>query len=774
MAENLSLNVTVDTTGATSSVGSLKKQLREAQAEVTALADKFGATSKEAVNAAKKAAELKDRIADSKALTDAYNPDQKFKALTASLSGVAGGFGAVQGAMALFGVESDNVQKTLLKVQSAMAISQGLNAVGDSIDSFRTLGNQIQNSTLFQKANTAATQAAAVVQKLFTGSVDTTSTGFKNLKGAMAATGIGLLIVAITYLIANFDELSDAISGTTEVEKEHRKAQEEVSKATSDFTVKLYSVQSALAAAKKGTISKKDALKEYNDKLGATVGYANSLEQAENLMAANTATVIKSIRLKTEAQALYAIAAQKSASLVELAGNAGIKPGNKDVDFALAETKKYLEQSSKDLKDKADNLMEQALELESTKVKGADKPSETGKKGETLAEKNARIKKEKDAAELEASKRLITLRNELEVKGIDDQYESKKLAIQQNLTKEIKDINANEFLKKETKEALITALENVSKKETDDITKEQEKDKLKKEEEFQKELNKIKLETKLLGIQDEYEKSKTQLEDNYNKQYEDIEKNETYGLEKKIALKAALQQKENAELDALKLVADKKKAEEDIATLDKEIAKNVANFDLERELLGKKDLLLKESFDKKLILEDEYKAGVEANSKARTEIDKKEADAKIALAQGVAQALSQASDLVGKQTSAGKTLAVASALISTYQGIAAGVKLGYPLAIPAVAMAAMTGFSAVKNILAVKVPSASGGGSPNMPNVSTSAPMTPAAPQAQTTNISQASINQMGNQAVRAYVIETDVTSNQQRVEAIKQRARFS
>ena len=89
-------------------------------------------------------------------------------------------------------------------------------------------------------------------------------------------------------------------------------------------------------------------------------------------------------------------------------------------------------------------------------------------------------------------------------------------------------------------------------------------------------------------------------------------------------------------------------------------------------------------------------------------------------------------------------------------------------------MAAMTGFSAVKNILAVKVPSASGGGSPNMPNVSTSAPMTPAAPQAQTTNISQASINQMGNQAVRAYVIETDVTSNQQRVEAIKQRARFS
>jgi len=48
--------------------------------------------------AAKRASELKDRIGDAKALTDAFNPDAKFKALTASLSGVAGGFAAAQGA----------------------------------------------------------------------------------------------------------------------------------------------------------------------------------------------------------------------------------------------------------------------------------------------------------------------------------------------------------------------------------------------------------------------------------------------------------------------------------------------------------------------------------------------------------------------------------------------------------------------------------------------------------------------------------------------------
>ena len=116
MAQNLDLNVNVNTKPANESLKSLKTQLKEAQAEVVTLSDKFGATSKQAIEAAKRAGELKDRIGDAKALTDAFNPDAKFKALTASLSGVAGGFAAVQGAMALFGSESENVQKTLLKV----------------------------------------------------------------------------------------------------------------------------------------------------------------------------------------------------------------------------------------------------------------------------------------------------------------------------------------------------------------------------------------------------------------------------------------------------------------------------------------------------------------------------------------------------------------------------------------------------------------------------------------------------------------------------------
>jgi len=75
-----------------------------------------------------------------------------------------------------------------------------------------------------------------------------------------------------------------------------------------------------------------------------------------------------------------------------------------------------------------------------------------------------------------------------------------------------------------------------------------------------------------------------------------------------------------------------------------------------------------------------------------------------------------------------KALAVASALMNTYEGISAGVKLGYPMAIPAVALAAATGFMAVKNILKTNKDGGGGGGSSATgASASTSSTSTPSA-----------------------------------------------
>ena len=188
---NLQYNIEVNGEQAQGAVKSFREQLREASKDVISMSEKFGATSNEAINAAKKVAELRDRIGDAKALTDAYNPDAKFKSLTSSLSGVAGGFGAVQGAMALFGAESDNVQKTLLKVQSAMALSQGLQAIGESIDSFKILASVIR------------TQVVAA---------------FATLRCAINSTGVLALVAGVGYLISKIIEWTDTTKSATEAQ----------------------------------------------------------------------------------------------------------------------------------------------------------------------------------------------------------------------------------------------------------------------------------------------------------------------------------------------------------------------------------------------------------------------------------------------------------------------------------------------------------------------------------------------------------------------------
>jgi hypothetical protein len=235
MAQTVTVNLEVK-----DNTKSLKAQLKEAQMEVQTLADKYGATSKQAIEAAKRAADLKDRIGDAKALTDAYNPDAKFKALGASLTGVAGGFSAVQGAMGLVGAEGEEVQKMMLKVQSAMALSQGLNALGEARDSFKNLGASIVNAlvklgvltaakeadaavttqqTVSTAANIAATEAQAAANVTAGASFKTMGTAAKvslnGVKGAIAGTGIGLLVVALGTVVAYWDDIKAAVGGVS-------------------------------------------------------------------------------------------------------------------------------------------------------------------------------------------------------------------------------------------------------------------------------------------------------------------------------------------------------------------------------------------------------------------------------------------------------------------------------------------------------------------------------------------------------------------------------
>ena len=85
-----------------------------------------------------------------------------------------------------------------------MAISQGVQAIGESVDSFKQLGAVIRATTLYQKALAGATAIQTFV-------MNGATLAAKLLRGALIATGVGALVVGVGLLIANFDKVKKVV-----------------------------------------------------------------------------------------------------------------------------------------------------------------------------------------------------------------------------------------------------------------------------------------------------------------------------------------------------------------------------------------------------------------------------------------------------------------------------------------------------------------------------------------------------------------------------------
>lgn len=166
------------------SIGQMRRAIKDATSDLIVMQQKFGETSPQAIQAARNVAELRDRIGDAKAMADAFSPDKKFVALGGSIQGAVAGFSALQGAIGLFGNQSKEVEQVLLKVQSAMALQQGISGIANAMDSFKLLAGIIKNQVV---------------------------AAFSTLRGALMATGIGALGIALTAIIANFESFKKTI-----------------------------------------------------------------------------------------------------------------------------------------------------------------------------------------------------------------------------------------------------------------------------------------------------------------------------------------------------------------------------------------------------------------------------------------------------------------------------------------------------------------------------------------------------------------------------------
>ena len=216
----------------------------------------------------------------------------------------------------------------------------------------------------------------------------------------------------------------------------------------------------------------------------------------------------------------------------------------------------------------------------------------------------------------------------------------------------------------------------------------------------------------------------------------------------------------DAEREATKLEEQKELRaiafEEELARLEEERA---TKFELEQAQLDEQKRLdlekLQEQKDKELISEELFKA-------KQAQIDAKYNKLELQRSQILANqkldavngTISAVASVIDESSAAGKSLGIAQALINTYQGISAGVKLGYPAAIPAVAAAAATGFKAVKDITKQKLPSISGkgdvggGGSPQGTTQGLGADLSSLTGQ----NVNLNSVAASGNSAVQGQI----------------------
>jgi len=597
----VAVKITAEAEGAKNSVKSFKTQLKEATAELVNMSEKFGVTSNEAAAAARKVAGLKDAIGDAKALADTFNPDKKFVALGGALQGAVGGFSALQGAMGLFGSEGKEVEKVMLKVQSAMALQQGISAIMGAKDSFDLMK-------------------------------DGAIKAFQAIRAGIGSTGIGLFVLALGAIVAYWDDIKGAVSGVSE---EQKKLNENIDKSLTKHKESLSAISAQEETLKRQGLSERDILNLKIKEAELTI-----IDGQNKVLIAEQTKKSQIEATERNKEILAGVLRGVSAPLTLLLQGIDLAGKAFGQNFGLAD--KLFKGIS--------NLV---FDPEATKKK-ADETIAAEKKG--LIEMQAQLdgfKNQRDAI---------------------DKTEADKIAAEQK------------------------------KKYEDDLKK-----------------------------YNDYLEGKKKIDAIFAQAKADLEKIANDEMEARGKESADLEARAKDENERYKAAVfardlkDKKDAQDAAAKFAKE------NATIE---------------EKWALITAQQKLDIVANS------------------------LNAIADIVGKNSATGKAIAIATSLINTYQGITAGVKLGFPLAIPAVLAAASTGFAAVKNIVNTKIPGERGGSS--APTTTPSMPSAPLTPQAQSTRLDQGSINAIGQASARSYVLESDITSHQERIQRLQRAARIN
>lgn len=367
--------------------------------------------SQAAIDLRKHLAELTDQVGDAKAEIKALSSDtRQFDLFAGAVTFAADAMQLYAGAAALAGQSEEDTAEATKNLVAIQSVANGVKGIANELTT----------------RGTAANKLFAFVQSQVAVATDSTAKAFTRMKAALIGIGIGVLLVAIGYLVTHFKELKEALGLTSKGQDQLNESLEDYRKGAADAIVKTEKVKIAFDQARDGVISKKEALFIYNKELGDAMGNATSLAEAEQKYNAQVGDYIQAMALRAQANSLFAKSGEAlAAGIVAQTENQVSFLGNlkagllQTVGFAggaqavlFNEQRKGVEAAKRNAKELGDVLAEEGKLLLNNAEK-LDKKSGNKTSGSGFAEEEAKNQK---AANDKAKKLLEDkLKNQLDL-----------------------------------------------------------------------------------------------------------------------------------------------------------------------------------------------------------------------------------------------------------------------------------------------------------------------------------------------------------------------
>lgn len=313
----------------------LTTQLRNMQYELAAMEEAGQRGSEGYAKLRDEAARLTNALGDARTQAKILAHDNAgLQGVISGVSGLTGAFSAAQGAVALFSGESENLQKIMLRVQSLMGITIGLQQVANTLNkdsAFRLVTiakaqewwNTVKAKALIATtADTAATAANTTAKTTNTAATAAGTAANIGLAGAFRLVGAAIAsIPGIGWLLAGIAGLVALYKGLTKETREAKKQQKELNQAVAETAAKpLAAIQQLSKAYSKlgdDLKAKEKFIDENRDKFDQLGVAVNSVKDAENLLIANKQAFIESQIMKAKSMAATELAAKKYQEALE-------------------------------------------------------------------------------------------------------------------------------------------------------------------------------------------------------------------------------------------------------------------------------------------------------------------------------------------------------------------------------------------------------------------------------------------------------------------------